>query len=288
MQERWGPSRDLDFWTARARGLVPPEERRAVALLASVTDERRFSAYCATGRMAALGDVTKRIYIVQRFGKVVELDDGRPSVLWCIGTPDRGTTPPTDHVVTMKNLIEGEEGAFRATGNPSSASFYPSHGSLGDGGAPYEAPFLPEYAKPPKARSSGIFGEDLADFMAVKRERDRLAWKLSFTKKALESAVRFEAGLRTPEHRREREAELRRRIGDAGFTEPKENLVDVPLFGRQFGVPIMSAAGTSRILAGVGLTNATLNITNESGQEAGGFYVTTAAGMDACAVQTPL
>ena len=38
---------------------IAPEERRAMALLASITDERRFSLYCMTGHMPAMGNVTK-------------------------------------------------------------------------------------------------------------------------------------------------------------------------------------------------------------------------------------
>lgn len=121
MGELWGPSRNLDYWAALKGGAVEPEERRAVALLASMTDERRFSAYCVTGQLAAMGNVTKRIYVIRRYATVLELEDGRPKASWCINGPDRYDIPETDHVVLMRNLIEGEELAFRMTGNPSPA-----------------------------------------------------------------------------------------------------------------------------------------------------------------------
>lgn len=164
----WGPSKDLDYWAARERDLVPPEERRAMALLASISDEHRFSLYCLTGQMPAMGNVTKRFYLIRRFDRVLELEDGRPYRSWCIGTPDRHEIPETDHVVTMKTLLEGEEMAFRETGNPSTLS-------IGMGGPkedfynPYRIPFYGEDGEP-----SGLKEDDFLDFMDTKREIDRL------------------------------------------------------------------------------------------------------------------
>ncbi|SRR5579871_240607 len=113
----WGPDRKLDFWKASRAGLVAPEERRAVSLLASYADEERLSYYLYSGLFPALGNVTKKLYMVRRFHTVVELDDGVPAVSWCILTTTRQNVPETDHVITMKNLIEGEELSFRAVAN---------------------------------------------------------------------------------------------------------------------------------------------------------------------------
>ena len=113
----WGPDRKLDYWAALRAGLVPDREKRAVSLLASIADERRLSYYLLSGLFPALGNATKRIYMVRRFHTVVELDDGVPAASWCILTQDRGSIPETDHVVAMKNIIEGEEMAFREVGN---------------------------------------------------------------------------------------------------------------------------------------------------------------------------
>ena len=113
----WGPDRKLDFWKASRAGQVGPEERRAVSLLSSYADEERLSYYLHSGLFPALGNVTKKIYMVRRFHTVVELDDGVPAISWCILTTTRHSVPETDHVITMKNLIEGEELSFREVAN---------------------------------------------------------------------------------------------------------------------------------------------------------------------------
>lgn len=113
----WGPDKNLDYWKASRLGVVSPEERRAVALLASISDEGRFSFYCLSGQFPAMGNVTKRIYLIRRWTTVLELEDGQERASWCINTDDRLNVPPTDHVVVMKNLIEGSELAFREIGN---------------------------------------------------------------------------------------------------------------------------------------------------------------------------
>lgn len=113
----WGPNKNLDYWAASKLGVVPLEERRAVALLASVSDEQRFSFYCLSGQFPAMGNVTKRIYLIRRWTTILELEDGQERSSWCINTDDRLNVPPTDHVVIMKNLIEGSELAFREIGN---------------------------------------------------------------------------------------------------------------------------------------------------------------------------
>lgn len=113
----WGPKRDLDYWTACREGLVPEPERRAMRLFASECDEERFSLYCHIGTVAALGNMTRHLYIVRRYSTVCELGDGKPVQNWCVVTRDRHLIPETDHVMAMKSLIEGEEYSFRATGN---------------------------------------------------------------------------------------------------------------------------------------------------------------------------
>lgn len=113
----WGPKRDLDYWEACKEGLVPEPERRAMRLFASECDEERFSLYCHIGTIAALGNMSRHLYIVRRYSTVCELGDGKPIQNWCVVTRDRHLIPETDHVMAMKSLIEGEEYSFRATGN---------------------------------------------------------------------------------------------------------------------------------------------------------------------------
>lgn len=133
----WGPDNNLDFWTARAAGLVAAPEQRAVSLLAKHSEERRFSLYCRTGQMAAMGNMTKRIYLIRRFAGVLELEDGRPRASWCMNGGGRHRLPESDHVVAMKLMIEGEEYVFRTTGNPS-PDFY---GHKPRFATPYETSF---------------------------------------------------------------------------------------------------------------------------------------------------
>lgn len=115
----WGTDRNVDFWTARGRGMVAQEELRAMGLLASISDERRFSEYAHYGMYLAMGNVSRRIYLVRRFQTVLELSDGAVVGAWCLETKDRREIPETDHVAALKNIIEGEELSFREIGNPS-------------------------------------------------------------------------------------------------------------------------------------------------------------------------
>lgn len=113
----WGKDKQLDYWTALEAGVVPEAERRAMSLLAEISDEKRFSFYCVSGMFPAMGNVTKRIYLVRRWTTVLELEDGKPRASWCILAQDRMIAPETDHVVAMKNILEGSELDFREIGN---------------------------------------------------------------------------------------------------------------------------------------------------------------------------
>lgn len=181
MGNLWGPSKELDYWTARRADHIAPEERRAMALLASITDERRFSLYCMTGHMPAMGNVTKRMYLVRRFDRVLELEDGRPYQSWCIGAPDRSAIPETDHIVTMKNIIEGEELAFRDTGNMSPVY----------GGVPHEEDSIrnPYTVSFLRGAAEGRENADFVDFMDVKKERDRMMDLYTFKKKMWDEVI---------------------------------------------------------------------------------------------------
>lgn len=184
----WGPSKNFDYWTARHADCVPPEERRAMALLASITDERRFSLYCLTGQMMAMGNVTKRIYLVRRHATVLELEDGRPYKTWCIGTPDRHYIPETDHVVTMKTLIEGEEMAFRQTGNPSRlGGSFPASEEKPWFQNPYLVPFV-DHHREKDIRDGG--NAEFSDFMDIHRERQKLIDQFVSQKKRKEEIAR--------------------------------------------------------------------------------------------------
>lgn len=117
---RWGRNGDLDFWTADARGEVDAAEARAVELLWRTTDPWRFGYYCQTGMLPAMGNVTGRLYMIERGGAALEVDDGRPVGSWCISIgPHRTDIPGTDHVVVLRNFVEGEELFFLAEGNRS-------------------------------------------------------------------------------------------------------------------------------------------------------------------------
>lgn len=126
----WGKERQLDYWSALQADQVPDPERRAMGLLASMSDEKRFSFYCLSGMFPALGNVTKRMYMVRRWTTVLELEDGRPRASWCILAQDRQLAPETDHVVAMKNLLEGSEMYFREVGNAFHYSNDPFRGSV--------------------------------------------------------------------------------------------------------------------------------------------------------------
>ncbi len=113
---RWGPQGRFDFWTARQYGLVEDPELRAVELLATICDEYRARQYLHTGLMPAIGNRTGRTYIVRRdWAGVKEIVDGKIKYSWCIHANEH--MPPTDQVLALKNLIEGEEVEFRKTGN---------------------------------------------------------------------------------------------------------------------------------------------------------------------------
>ncbi len=114
---RWGKGAILDYWSALAAGEVDPPEQRAMTLLSSVCDPYRFSLYCMTGCLAAIGNLTRTVYLIQRRFGILELDDGSLVASWCISIGPHANIPPTDNVVAIKALIEGEEGAFRRTGN---------------------------------------------------------------------------------------------------------------------------------------------------------------------------
>lgn len=114
---RWGRDGDLDYWGALAAGEVNPPEERAMTLLASVCDPHRFSLYCMTGCLAAIGNLTRTVYLIRHRLMILELDDGLPVASWCISIGPHADIPPTDNIVAIKALIEGEERAFLRTGN---------------------------------------------------------------------------------------------------------------------------------------------------------------------------
>lgn len=92
-----------------------------MALLASVSDEPRLRAYATTGVYPALGNITRHVYLIRRFDRIIELVDEFMTQEWCIYTRDRSRLPETDHVIAMRNMIEGEEVAFRRIGIVSEA-----------------------------------------------------------------------------------------------------------------------------------------------------------------------
>lgn len=115
---RWGNSLDLDFWTATEAGQVDAPEVRAVDLLRRTTDAERYYYYCQTGMLPAMGNMTRRIYLILRGGSALELEDGQVVGSWCISIgPHAHYIPGTDQVVVLRNLLEGEEMEFMRIGN---------------------------------------------------------------------------------------------------------------------------------------------------------------------------
>jgi len=115
---RWGEGNSLDFWTALERGEVDAAEIRAVDLLRRTTDSFRFAYYCQTAMLPAMGNVTGRIYMLERGGAALELEDGHVVASWCISIGPHATTiPGTDQVVVLRNFVEGEEIEFMRIGN---------------------------------------------------------------------------------------------------------------------------------------------------------------------------
>ncbi len=113
---RWGKNGKLDFWTAYRQGAVEAAELRAIELLRNSCDEYRADQYLYTGLMPAIGNVTGQTYIIRRdYNGVKELVEGVIRYSWCIHA--REHLPPTDRVLSLKNMIEGEEGEFRKIGN---------------------------------------------------------------------------------------------------------------------------------------------------------------------------
>jgi hypothetical protein len=176
----WGKDKDLDYWTAVRAGVVPDAEKRAMALLASISDEQRFSFYCMAGMFPAMGNVTKRTYMIRRWTTVLELEDGRPRASWCILAQDRMVAPETDHVVAMKNIVEGNEMAFREVGNPFHYGHDPFRGRVEAKTEflnPYLAPIGPD-ARPPAPDDPSDWNEDAALLF-----RNREGWMKALTLK---------------------------------------------------------------------------------------------------------
>lgn len=174
----WGPKRNLDYWTARSMGLVPEPERRAMKLLASECDEERFSLYCRIGLIAALGNVTKHLYLVRRYCTVREIEDGRYIQDWCVMTRDRDLIPETDHVLALKSLVEGEELFFRETGNRT------TWGTEGKHTDPYRMSFLE-----PNERI--VANESIADFESLPRTMQSMRFQMWFRYRALIEQAKF-------------------------------------------------------------------------------------------------
>jgi hypothetical protein len=124
-----GPAfRYVDFWTACENGGVEENERRAVGLLESLCDEERFGIYCQTSFLPVRGNLTGRTYLIERGSKTWGYRNGKCVEGWCIHSMG-GSLPPTDDVVAIRGLIEGNEQEFMAIGNRNNyPAIYPSMG----------------------------------------------------------------------------------------------------------------------------------------------------------------
>jgi len=178
----WGKDRDLDYWTALQAKAVPDAEKRAMGLLASMSDEKRFSFYCLSGMFPAMGNVTKRIYLVRRWTTVLELEDGRPRASWCIMAKDRMIAPETDHVVAFKNLLEGSEMHFREVGNAFHYSNDPFRGSV-DPKTGFPNPYYNGIGPAAQDNKIGLNISDWNEDSALEF-REREGWMKSLTLKA--------------------------------------------------------------------------------------------------------
>jgi hypothetical protein len=193
----WGyPHCDMTFQEACARNdpqdmTVSAPERRAVALLATLCDPERVGRYLATGMLYARGNVTGTVFCLVRVSpKVVELDHrGVPVATWCIHAHKRGwnpnsysggtTVPITDEVITLKNLIEGEEAVFRLTGNRTAyrpvltarqipgafAGRFPGDGLMANPYIDFEQNDYVKKAQTPDYKARGVCDPHRIDFM---------------------------------------------------------------------------------------------------------------------------
>lgn len=102
---------------------VPESEARAIELLSSMLDSQRFGLYLATGLLYVRGNITGLTYRIEHgYGHgagVFEMLDGRDVAYWC-SMPAASDEPSTDHVVTVRAMLEGEELRFREIANRSS------------------------------------------------------------------------------------------------------------------------------------------------------------------------
>jgi hypothetical protein len=163
----WGHDRGLDYWTALARGEVPGPEQRAVALLKRVVDPYRFSLYCLLGRLPVMGNVTRTLYLVEKGGGVVELEDGFGIASWCISIgPHSEDVPGTDHVVALRSIIEGEEMAFLRTGNRGRGGMFGRVCENPYVQSPFEEPFGPKE----ESRLDRMIGTDQLLFPTPEQE----------------------------------------------------------------------------------------------------------------------
>lgn len=105
----WG--RGTDFWTALEDGLVPQPEQRAVHLLSELCDPERVAIYCMSGCLPAMGNLSRNTYLVKKTGGADLIENGYIRCFYCISIDD-ANVPRTDSVLTIKNMIEGEEAMF--------------------------------------------------------------------------------------------------------------------------------------------------------------------------------
>jgi len=129
----WGEFHDSPYLVALAENpdFVPENEQRAMELMQSLCDPERFGIYIQTGCIHARGNLTGKIYRIEH-GKghgagCWELEDGKPQFYWCTTKSAetwKADIPDTDHVLTLKNMIEGEEARFRTIANRSSADYH--------------------------------------------------------------------------------------------------------------------------------------------------------------------
>jgi hypothetical protein len=218
----WGKDRSLNYWSAAREGAVPDAEKRAMGLLASISDEERFSFYCMAGMFPAMGNVTKRIYMIRRWTTVLELEDGRPRASWCILAQDRSIAPETDHVVAMKNILEGNELAFREVGNAFNYGHDPFRGRVEaktEFMNPYLTPIGPDASRQAPEDPSG-WNEDSALLF-----RERAGWMKALT---LKGELHRKLAIEKADPVQARAAAFRQWLVRNAFTERAKDWVRIP------------------------------------------------------------
>lgn len=109
--------RKIDFFEARP--FECEKECRAVDLLQTIIPSHLFNQYCYTSQIQVSGNITGKIYTIERSKKTKVHDGlGRIRGTYCIHHPYRaGEVPPTDLVLALYLYLTNSETLFLKTAN---------------------------------------------------------------------------------------------------------------------------------------------------------------------------